>query len=59
MTLFCQPLLIGPVYGTGMSVQNSKICFKLMCLNYRKYIEIVIQLQNTNYFSEGNEIQNT
>jgi len=35
------------------------MCFKLMCLNYRKYIEIVIQLQNTNYFSEGNEIQNT
>jgi len=27
-----------------------------MYLNYRKYCEIVIQLQNTNYFSEVNKI---
>jgi len=28
-----------------------------MYLNYRKYIEIVIQLQNINYFSGSNKIQ--
>ena len=28
-------------------------------MNYRKYIEAVIQLENTNYFSEGNKRKDT
>jgi len=30
-----------------------------MYFNYIKYIPIVFQLQNTNYFCQGNKIQNT
>jgi len=30
-----------------------------MYFNYTKYIPIVFQLQNTNYFCQGHKIQNT
>ena len=45
-----------------LSVRSSKIYLNLigLYLNYKTYIEIEIQLQNTNnYFSESNKIQNT
>jgi len=42
------------------SIQNSKMYFILLdVFELQKYNEIVIQLQNTNYFSEGNKTEYT
>ena len=38
---------------------KTKIPKSVLQTDYNRYIEIVIQLQNTDYFSKGNKIQNT